>query len=70
MTNKKARGLYRELCRRIWLDQKGNLDGFGKSCRFYNRNWRPSEETLREQGGYKGIWESDVMVKLRKSVGM
>ena len=57
-----------ELSRRIYLNQNGSLKGFGKIAEFYNDNWRHKD--YKSTGGYKNAWNSEIMVQLRKSVGM
>ena len=56
-----------EFSRRIYLKHHGNLKGFGKIAKFYRDGWRPDVRTI---GGYKGMWNSDVMLTLRKTIGM
>lgn len=68
MTRKKARKLMRELSRRLYLQQHGTLKGFGKIDKFYDDSWRHKD--YRVTGGYKAAWNLDIMVDLRKSVGM
>lgn len=67
MSRKRARHLFLELARKIQVDQKKSLKGFGKTARFYDDNWRPK---VHELGGYKGAWNSEIIQDLRKSVGM
>lgn len=67
MKRKKMSKLMCELARRVTLNTHGTLKGFGKSAKFYRDEWRPN---LQKFGGYKGAWESEFMVELRKSVGM
>lgn len=67
MTRKTARKLCIEMARRIYLNQNGTLKGFGKVERFYDRNWRPD---IRPHGGYKAVWNSELLKDIRQSVGM
>ena len=68
MTRKKARKLMRELSRRVYLQQHGNLKGFGSVDRFYNDNWRHLDYS--STGGYKSAWNNPILKTLRESVGM
>ena len=68
MTRRKARHLSIELCRRLYMNEHGNLKGFGKVARHYSDSWRHKDYATT--GGYKAAWESEIMVMLRKSVGM
>lgn len=71
MTRKKASHLMMELMRRIQLEQKGTLKGFGKTANFY-RDWKPSFEHVRQNGvnSYKDAWECEPIKAIRASVGM
>ena len=66
MKRKKARKLVCEAVRRCTLYAQGSLKGFGKSTKFYRDEWRPD---VQQFGGYKGMWESEIMRELRKAVG-
>lgn len=68
MTRKKARNLLLEMSRRIYLQQHGSLKGFGEVAKFYRDSWRHKD--YKSTGGYKKAWNSEIMVALRKSVGM
>lgn len=68
MNRKRARHLLLELSRRLYLAEHGNLKGFGKVARFYNDDWRHTD--YKVTGGYKAAWNSDIMMKLRRSLDM
>lgn len=68
MTRKKARHLNMELCRRLYEREHGTLKGFGIIAKWYSDSWRHTDYS--KTGGYKATWNNDVMVQLRKSVGM
>lgn len=68
MTRKKARHLLMEFARRIYMQEHGTLKGFGKIAKHYSDSWR--HENYAVTGGYKAAWNSEIMVQLRKSVGM
>lgn len=67
MNRRTARHLMLELMRRVYLDQHKTLKGFGKTAKFYDRNWKPK---VNEVGGYKAAWESDLLKTLRTVNGM
>lgn len=67
MTRKKASRLFMEMSRRIHLEYHGSLQGFGKVASFYRRSWRPD---VKQVGGYKAAWNSDIVVQIRNTVGM
>ena len=75
MTAKKFFKLRDELCRRVWLAQKGNLKGFGKS-RKAMRGKQPDFEAIRKISGYEyirsysDIWNSPTFRAIRETVGM
>lgn len=68
MNRKKARRLWIELNRRIYLKQHGTLKGFGAIERHYNDDWRHKD--YKSTGGYKASWNSELVKQLRESVGM
>ena len=57
------------LARIMYLEQKGTLKGFGKTAKFYGRNWRPNMERIQRYGGYKNLWNGDLMRDLRAACG-
>ena len=65
MTRKRARHLMLELSRRVYLNQKGTLKGFGKMAKLYGDSWRPCDPYL----SYKDVWSVE-MKEFRKMVGM
>lgn len=67
MNRKRARHLHLELSRRIYLREHGTLKGWGKIAKFYNDDWRPKFRLIY---GYKGCWNYDIMVQVRKDYGM
>ena len=75
MTKRKFFKLRRELCRRIWLQQKGSLKGFGKSEKamrglapdFEKARTFPGMENVR---GYADVWNCEAFRVLRETVGM
>lgn len=68
MTRKKARHLMLELARRLYLQNNGNLKGFGKIAKFYRDSYRHNDYFV--SGGYKATWNSELIVLLRETVGM
>ncbi len=68
MTRRRARHLMLELCRRLYLTDHENLKGFGKTAKFYSDDWR--HKNYKVTGGYKKAWDSELMRKLRETVGM
>lgn len=72
MTQKKARHLFLELSRRVYLEHHGTLKGFGKAARYYRRNWHPIWYTAKVYGitSYADAWNSSTMAAIRQTVGM
>ena len=75
MTRKRARHLFLEMARRIYLEQSGTLKGFGKVAKHYSDAWRPvsNNRALDEKfqiRSYKDTWENELIKELRKSVNM
>jgi len=70
MTRRRARHLMLEISRRLYLQEHGNLKGFGKTqiYKFYNDDWRHRDYSVTR--GYKNAWNSECMLMLRKAVGM
>lgn len=75
MTAKKFFKLRDELCRRMWLAQKGNLKGFGKSQKTM-RGKQPDFEAIQKIEGhenirsYSDVWNSAEFRSLRETFGM
>lgn len=57
------------LARIMYLKDKGTLKGFGKTSSFYGRNWRPNMKIIQDCGGYKNVWNSQLMCDLRAACG-
>lgn len=68
MTRKRARHLLLEMSRRLYMQEHGNLKGFGKVARHYSDSWRHANYATT--GGYRAAWDSEIMTTLRRSVGM
>lgn len=69
MTQKKARHLMMELSRRLYIEQKGTLKGFGKVSKFYNDKWSPRFGSYGVYS-YDDVWNNETITAIRKSVGM
>ena len=68
MNRKRARHLWLELSRRIYLDNYGTLKGFGKIAKHYRDEYRHTDYS--KTGGYKAGWENDIVKQLRDYYNM
>ncbi len=68
MSRKRARHLLIEMSRRLYLEEHGDLKGFGRVMKFYNDDWRHKD--FKSTGGYKAGWNCEIMRQLRASLGM
>ena len=66
MSRKRANHLMLELTRRIYMQKNGNLKGFGK-LRAFKAYWKFYNMPTC---GYKAVWDSEELLKVRRSVGM
>lgn len=68
MTRQRFEGLRLELCRRIWIKEKGTAKGFLKGGQLRDTKINFKENELFKS--YNEIWNNTVFKILRESVGM